>query len=161
MIANIETKFNCDYKTVVEKIHLTRTLDFIASPLLIFKPTDPGKYPATWKNGTYQVQMKLFNFLPFGKQFIGIEKIKENDPDEFILRDNGKGEIIKRWDHWIFVEKINSNTTIYKDRIDIKAGILTIFIWVFANLFFRWRQYRWKKLIKQNFKPLEDFSLKN
>ena len=157
MIANIETKFKCDYKTVIKKVNMSVTLDYIAFPLLKFEPINPDNYPKIWKNGKYQVYMKLFSFFPFGKQFIGIEKFKENDQEEYILRDNGTGDVIKRWDHWILIKKTNQhNLTRYIDRIDIKAGILTIFIWFFANIFYRWRQFRWKKLIKESFQQLEN-----
>lgn len=99
--------------------------------------------------------MKLFGIIPFGNQFIVIEKIKENDPNEFIMRDNGYGDVIKTWDHWIFIRKTkNENLVKYIDRIEIKAGVLTIFIAIFASLFYRWRQYRWKRLIRYRFQPL-------
>lgn len=158
MIVNIETEFNCSYETVVEKVNMSVTLDYIAFPLMVFKPIHPESYPKIWDNGNYQVNMKLLNTIPFGKQFIVIEKIKEHDPYEFILRDNGTGDFIERWDHWILIKRTNeNNVTRYIDRIDIKAGILTIFIWIYGNIFYRWRQYRWKKLIKSNFKQLENY----
>jgi hypothetical protein len=35
------------------------------------------------------------------------------------------------------------------DRVDIRAGLLTPFIWLFAQGFYRWRQYRWGRLLAQ------------
>ena len=159
MIANIETKFKCSYETAVKYVDMSITLDYIAFPLLVFTPIDSKNYPKIWKNGNYQIKMKLFNFIPFGKQYVGIEKLKDNDPNEFILRDNGTGDVIKQWDHWILIKKTENNQVVkYIDRIDIKAGILTPFIWIFANIFYRWRQLRWKRLIKKSFEQLENYS---
>lgn len=158
MIANIETKFQCNYETVVQYVKRPITLDYIAFPILVFKNIDPKNYPKIWKNGTYQVKMMLFNFIPFGKQYIKIEELKDKDPNEFIIRDNGTGDLIKKWDHWIIIKKINGNSEVvqYIDRIDIDAGLITSFIWIFANIFYRWRQFRWKSLINNSFKQLED-----
>ncbi len=159
MIANIETKFKCSYEAAVKYVNKSKTLDYIAFPLLVFTPIDAENYPKIWKNGNYEVKVKLFNSIPFGKQYIGIEKLKDNDPNEFILRDNGTGDIIKQWDHWILISKTDDKQQVkYIDRIDIKAGILTPFIWIFANIFYRWRQLRWKRLIKKSFKQLENYS---
>jgi hypothetical protein len=155
MIVNVETNFKSNYDTVIEYVQLSKTLDYIAKPLLVFKPNNQNDYPEVWKNGKYLTSMKLFGIIPFGNQFIVIEKIKEGDPNEFILRDNGYGDVIKTWDHWIFIRKTkNENLVKYIDRIEVKAGVLTIFIAIFASLFYRWRQYRWKRLIHYRFQPL-------
>jgi hypothetical protein len=156
MIINIETELKISYETIIKYIHLSKTLDYIAKPLLIFEPENRDEYPNIWVNGKYQVRMKLFGFLPFGKQNFVIEKVKENHSDEFIFRDNGYGDFIATWDHWIFIRKTtDENKVKYIDRIEIKAGVLTLFIASFAAVFYRWRQRRWKKLILNNFQSLE------
>ncbi len=45
--------------------------------------------------------------------------------------------------------KIEQNKLLYTDEIEIKAGMLTPAIWIFARLFYRHRQKRWKMLLKQ------------
>jgi len=155
MIINVETKLRSDFKSVVKYVNMSATLDFIAHPLIHFTPIEPKKYPREWKNGEYPVAMKMFNFVPLGTQTIGIEKHKEKDANEFILRDLGHGQLAKTWDHWIFVRKtLDPKVTRYIDRIDVKAGILTPFIAFYAAIFYRWRQHRWKKLIHLGFAPL-------
>lgn len=155
MIINVETDFQSNYETIVEYVNLSKTLDYIAYPLLVFEPMNKNIFPKVWKNGKYLTSMKLFGFIPFGNQFIVIEKIKERVPNEFILRDNGYGDVIKTWDHWIFIRKTKKDNLVkYIDRIEVKAGVLTIFIAIFASLFYRWRQYRWKRLIHYQFQPL-------
>ncbi len=157
MIVNVETNFPSDYETIIKHVNLSKTLDYIAKPLVVFEPKNQKEFPEIWKKGKYLTSMKLFGIIPFGDQFIVIEKIKENAPDEFILRDNGYGSVINTWDHWIFILKTeNENVVKYIDRIDIQAGVLTIFIVIFASVFYRWRQFRWKRLIQNKFQFLQE-----
>jgi hypothetical protein len=108
-------------------------LSYIAKPLVFFKPIKPNVFPKEWEEQDYLVRMYLFYFIPFGEQTIRIELLKSKEEGEFILRDNGFGTLIKKWDHWIFIKKIDEKEqTIYTDRADIDAGILTPFIWIYA-----------------------------
>ncbi len=158
MIANIETRLKCSFETVIENLNKSETHKFITYPMMSFTATNANEYTGDWAEKKLEVSMKLFGFLPFGKQYFGIEKIQEDDKDEYIIRDNGYGELVHKWDHWVFVRRTNKeNKTIYIDRIEVKAGFLTIFVWLFANIFYRWRQLRWKKLIKKSFKQLENY----
>lgn len=159
MIVNIETTFKCDYETIVKNLNNSATHKYITSPLMTFTPTNANEYDGDWINGKVEVSMKLFGLIPFGKQVFGIERIQEDDNDEYIIRDNGHGEMVSKWDHWVFIRRTNKvNKTIYIDRLEIKAGFLTFFVWIFANIFYRWRQFRWKKLINKSFQQLENYS---
>jgi hypothetical protein len=155
MIINVEAKLRSDFKSIVQYVNYSATLDFIAHPLIYFTPLDRKTYPREWKNGDYLVRMKMFNLFPLGTQTIGIERLKEKDSEEYILRDRGHGQLAKTWDHWIFVRKTaDKDVTCYIDRIEVKAGILTPFVAFYAAIFYRWRQHRWKKLIHLEFKPM-------
>lgn len=156
MVINIETHFASNFETITNYVMFSKTLDYIAKPMVVFEPIDPNGFPENWKNGEYLAKMKLFGIIPFSSQTIVIEKIKEKNPNEFILRDNGFSSLINTWDHWIFIRKTkNENLVRYIDRIEIHAGILTIFIVIFASIFYRWRQFRWKKLIRNHFKEID------
>jgi hypothetical protein len=156
MKARIESTFECKIETIIKYVNLSSTLDYISHPILKFVPVDFSGYPERWENGRYDVSIKLFSLIPFGRQHIQIEKIKEDDPNRYIIRDNGSGDIVKTWDHWIYINKVeNSELTSYVDQVEIKAGAMTFFIWIFAHVFYRWRQYRWKKLIRNSFNLLK------
>jgi len=36
----------------------------------------------------------------------------------------------------------------YTDEIDIGAGALTPFVWAYAHLLYRYRQWRWRRLAR-------------
>ncbi|TGM63908.1 hypothetical protein EHQ94_14830 [Leptospira meyeri] len=145
-----------NYETIIRYVKLSKTLDYVAKPLVVFEPVGQKSFPKIWENGESITQMKLFGIIPLGNQSVVIEKIKETDPNEFILRDNGHSDLIHTWDHWIFIQKTKKENLVkYIDRVEIKAGALTIFIVIFASVFFRWRQFRWKVLIRSNFQAIK------
>ena len=109
----------------------------------------PGyEIPQNWDEGKYLVKMYIFGFIPFGSQWIVISI----DDQMKHIRDNGYSKLIKKWDHNIYVNNLDKGRTLYLDTIEIKAGILTPIIGLFAHIFYRVRQRNWKKIINNNFK---------
>jgi hypothetical protein len=51
------------------------------------------------------------------------------------------------WNHTITMRSVGRSMTHYTDRVDIQAGRKTLFIWLWANMFYRHRQRRWRKLL--------------
>ena len=97
--------------------------------------------------------MFAFHFLPIGKQIIGIEFPQKSD--DWVLKDNGSGSLIKTWDHLIFLESEGVGTR-YTDEVSIDAGLFTLPIYIYAFIFYSYRQMRWRKLVNLNFGPLND-----
>ncbi len=118
-------------------------LVFIASPLLRFPELEDPNFMKIWKPGTYTTSMKLFGLIPLGKQDINIT-IPHDEDSLFQVRDNGTGQLVKTWDHLITIQKITDEEIEYQDQVEVNAGLLTPAIWIFAQLFYRWRQYRWQ-----------------
>jgi hypothetical protein len=58
---------------------------------------------------------------------------------------------IATWDHHIIMRETEDGRTHYTDQVEVKAGRLTPFIWVYASLFYRYRQHRWRRLVAQAF----------
>jgi len=152
MIVNIETTFVVDYDAFIEQLNKPAAWMHVSAPLLTFAPVTPGEFPAAWEQGEYPAMLRLFGLIPLGRQAIVVEKIKTESPEEYIIRDNGYGDIVKRWDHWVLIRRQRDGKSIrYIDRVDIKAGILTFGVYLFANLFYRWRQHKWRRLIRNGF----------
>ncbi|MCU0350865.1 MAG: hypothetical protein MUF43_08550 [Flavobacterium sp.] len=147
MKIKIESTFDADLDFIWQKLILSATLEFIAHPPVKFEAIEPSHLPTIWQIGKYETVLKIFNLIPFGRHFIVIEIPESNNSITKTLIDNGYGAIISRWYHVINIKKINEKQTQYIDKVEVKAGILTPFIWLFAYTFYSWRQYRWKKLI--------------
>lgn len=121
--------------------------------MIKFIPAHETPLPELWQTGNYVVEMKFFGLLSLGKQTIGIKATPEHEQKnhQHTMLDDGHGQLIKKWRHLITVDKVNDNETRYTDQVEVQAGLLTFFIWIFANIFFWHRQRRWKKLIRNNF----------
>jgi hypothetical protein len=149
MQATIRTELPIDLPTAAAFLRQPATMIFVARPLVTFTPLDPPQLPETWTEGRYRVALRLFGIIPFGRQAIGIRFEQVDDPAEFIMRDQGGGGLIRVWDHRLVLQSRGSARVAYTDQVDIQAGLLTPLIWAYAHLFFRWRQYRWRRLIRQ------------
>jgi hypothetical protein len=77
---------------------------------------------------------------------VDVSTFLPSTPKGFSIRDNGHSMLINRWDHRITLEPSGVGT-LYRDHVIIEAGVFTIFIWAFAQLFYRHRQRRWRKLV--------------
>lgn len=139
--------FNCDSETLFHEVKKSKSLVYIGKPLVRFVQLPEHPLPEVWEDGNYPIKMYLLGYIPFGKQWIVISVQNDNKH----IRDNGYSNLIKKWDHNIHLTDIGDNKTLYVDTIDINAGILTYFIVLFANVFYRWRQKRWSKLINNKF----------
>ena len=82
--------------------------------------------------------------LPIGRQTIVI-RIMEATPDRAEMRDEGHGQLAKRWLHVIRVER-NGAGCRYTDEIIVEAGVITPVAWAFTHLLFWHRQRRWRAL---------------
>lgn len=123
------------------------TLVDVTKPLMAFDPIDPSVWPERWAQQDYVCSLRLYGAIPLGEQVIAISFPPPEGGKRFI-RDNGHSKRIKRWDHVITVEPEGTGTR-YEDRLQLDAGALTPAVAVFAKLFYRHRQSRWRKLAKQ------------
>jgi hypothetical protein len=58
------------------------------------------------------------------------------------------GGAVKKWNHVILVELAGAGRTRYTDSVDIEAGLLSPAIWLYAQFFYRYRHWRWRKLAR-------------
>ena len=146
MIARIATYFDCTQEKLWEKIIEPKSLQFVASPVLSFKALVMGKLDGEWIIGkTYELKLYFLNILPLGRHRIKIVTI---DRESNIIVSNESGMLARVWNHTIRFHQGEQGKLSYTDEIEIKAGWLTMAIWVFAHLFYRHRQKRWKILLK-------------
>lgn len=148
----LTTYLPCSPDEAWQRVQTSALLHHIAAPMLRFVPAGEP-FPERWLPGSYRTGMLAFGVLPMGEQTIGIE-IPPADGERRVLRDNGHGQLIRRWDHWIFIEPEGEGTR-YTDRVDIDAGLLTPFVALFARVFYGHRQKRWRALAASDFRALE------
>ena len=155
----VDTRLSAPPDVVWTLLQQSETLVRVAKPLLYFRPIVPPHLPLRWERRSYRVSMYAFGVLPLGQQTITIEEPDahpEAPSGARILRDNGSGQLVSSWDHWIFVSSHPDGGAAYTDWIDIQAGILTPLIKIFAEIFYRHRQRRWRQVLaeKKHLLPL-------
>jgi hypothetical protein len=148
MLVDVSTYLPCDPEQAIRHMRTTRLHQYVAAPLLRMIPRRPSRLPEIWPEGTSWFSMRLFGFIPFGKQAT-VVSFPEHEGG-FCVRDNGYGSLARKWDHVVTVEA-SGNGTLYRDRVTVEAGILTPIAWGFAQVFYRHRQRRWRKLVARSF----------
>lgn len=151
MKVSIQSTLECSAEKAIMAVTTSKLMLTVCKPLVRFVPIRPNILPETWGPGDYTVKIYLFGIIPFGKHTIRISFPKPNSQNLFQLRDSGGGQVAPTWDHLITIQSISSTWTLYKDDVEIKAGIITFFVWIFAQYYYWHRQRRWKRLVKNNF----------
>ena len=128
-----------------EELQKTASLMHVASPVLKFKPHEGHSVTEKWILGTeYKLKLFFLGIIPIGDHFIMLTELNQ---EENRIVSNERGSLTKVWNHVITFNAIDDQTIVYTDEIEIRAGILTLSIWLFAHIFYRHRQNKWKKLL--------------
>lgn len=155
MKLSVTTMLDASPDRVWSELQRTELLAFVATPLVSFDPVDPPILPGTFEDGeTYRVELTLFGVIPIGEQQIRITQVRaEETPGErfYRIRDDGAGDVASTWDHLITLRETSDGKTVYTDEVTVEAGLFTFFVWVFANVFYRHRQRRWRTLVRNDF----------
>lgn len=112
-----------------------------------FRPI-ASNLPDEWQQGkTEKLRIMLFGFIPLWVHQINFKDISDS---KMAMLTHERGAVIKTWNHNISVQPIDSSSCNYTDNVEIKAGVLTVFVCLYAHLFYRYRQLRWRFLVKDS-----------
>ena len=135
--------FPASRETVFRKLQRLDTLQYIARPYATFEPM--GDASLTWEAGiTFSYRLWLFGIIPYGVHTIHIVRC---DPTGISSREENMH--VPVWHHTITLAPLEDGRTRYGDQVEIQAGWKTLFIWLWANAFYRHRQRKWIKLLKE------------
>ena len=141
MIVQKTSLFPASKETVFRKLQQLETLQMIAKPYATFEPV--GETVSTWEVGsTSAYRFRLFSLIPYGTHTIHILRF---DPDGVSSRE--KNAHVPVWNHEISLVEKDESHTLYTDRVEIRAGWKTAFIWLWANAFYAHRQRKWVRLL--------------
>lgn len=143
MKAIIKTELHSQANSAWLLVKQSETLIYVCKGLLSFKGQD--HFPIIWKEDeVINTHLKFFGLMPGWRHSIRFNNISDQS---MTMATQEKGGLVKRWNHEIKVEDKNNKTCIYTDTVEIQAGVFTPFVWLFANILYRYRQQRWKKLL--------------
>ncbi|MBA2881349.1 hypothetical protein HNR65_001676 [Desulfosalsimonas propionicica] len=147
MIARISTHFICTEKDLWQKIIEPKALQFVAWPILSFIPDEAGALDGEWIVGKkYNLRLFFLKCIPLGRHIIQLVKI---DKTANTISSQEKGKLTRVWNHDITFHEVYPGKVHYIDKIEISAGLRSPVIWLFAHIFYRHRQRRWKLLLER------------
>ena len=143
MIVQRTSIFPASRNLIFEKLRQLSTLQFIAKPYATFEPVSGAA--SVWTVGSISsYHFRLFGVIPFGTHTIRIIRF---DPDGISSREGN--EHVPVWNHDIALNPQEDGSTRYTDKVEIRAGWKTIFVWLWANAFYRHRQRKWIRLLRE------------
>ena len=143
MIVRKSSVFPASRDAVFEKLQKLETLQTITKPYATFEPV--GAAAPFWAVGsTSAYRFCLFGVIPFGTHTIHIVRF---DPEGVSSREGN--EHVPVWNHDITIIPLDGNHTKYTDRVEIRAGWKTPFIWLWAKAFYAHRQRKWIALLEK------------
>ncbi len=147
MKARISSTLNTPVEDAWSAIKQSKTLIFVTKGFLGFK--EFKHFPEEWVEGnTEHTKLMFFGVIPGWQHRLHFSRISNKHRE---LLTNEGGGLIPHWQHRMKVTPISATHCIYLDEIDVKAGAFTLPVWLYANIFYRYRQRRWKKLIKNEY----------
>ena len=142
MVVQKTSVFPASREIVFENLRKLETLQYIASPFATFEPVeDAGSVWAEGEKSSYR--FRLFGIIPFGTHTIRIIRFS---PEGISSREGN--EHVPVWNHDITMVRLDDNHTKYTDQVEIRAGWKTVFVWLWANLFYAHRQKKWIRLLE-------------
>lgn len=92
----------------------------------------------------------LFHVIPLSHHTIELVEVDETTRT---LRSREHGGMLRVWNHTLHVEPVDDHTCRYRDTVELDAGILTAAVAAVGVRIYRYRQRRWRKLVRKHLLP--------
>jgi ligand-binding SRPBCC domain-containing protein len=143
-VVSVSTKLDAPADVVWETLQKTELLLYVMRPLLTVR----GDLPKSWREAGQTVRIErlaFFGVVPLWEHEIRI--VRFDDEKREALTEE-RGGPVTRWEHRIKVEPLSGVSCRYTDEILLEAGSLTPLVRLFAEIFYRHRQSRWRALAR-------------
>jgi hypothetical protein len=145
MVVRVSTRLPVPVDLAWATVKRTDTLRYVTRGLLGFRPE--GEIPERLAEGeTYRMRLLFFGVLPAWRHEIRVARLDDAGHE---IRTEERGGPVRDWRHRITVDAEGWGATRYMDEIQIAAGALTPLVWLYAQLFYRYRQRRWRRLARR------------
>ena len=115
---------------------------YVTRGMLGFKGAE--EWPEVFEEGqVLETKLLLFNVIPAWKHRLRLIRV---DHENIEIASQEDGGFVRRWNHRKWIEDQSERSCMYTDEIDIRAGLLTWFIWAYAHVFCRYRQKRMRRM---------------
>ena len=152
---------DCDPDAAWRALQSPTAFREVALPWVDFRSDEPAGFPTVWDSAEHRVTVRALGAFTVGTQAIRLDTLRSADPRERatrILRDSGGGtggalSVIPHLDHRMAVAPDPAGPgadgrlrTLYRDRLVVRAGVLTPLAWYGLWAFWQWRGVRLRRL---------------
>jgi hypothetical protein len=145
LTATISTTLPLDAEAAWRLLRRRDTLLYITRGALGF--AGARAWPPVLEEGTeLSARLWLLHLVPAWRHRLLVVEV---DPTRRLLHSRESGGPVSAWNHDIWLEPAGPAACRYTDRVEIAAGAWTPLIWAFAQVFYRYRQARWRRLARR------------
>lgn len=145
MIVTVQTTLDKPPDVVWAAVKTTSAFLYVTRGFLGFSGSN--RFPAQWQEGdTIHTRIWFFHIIPaLWMHYLRVERV-DDAMREIQFRE--QGGVITTWDHLSRVEETPDGRARYTDQIDMKAGMLTPLVGLFAHIVYHYRQACWHRLAR-------------
>ena len=149
MLVRVSTHLSVPADVAWDTVKRTDTLRYVTRGLLGFRGGE--EIPERIAEGeTYRIRLLFFGVVPAWRHQIEVVRLDEAAHE---IRTEERGGPVRQWRHRIAIDPEGWGATRYLDEIEIAAGVLTPLVWFYAQFFYRYRQWRWRRLARSLGQP--------
>jgi hypothetical protein len=139
-------------ETVWAMLHDPTAFSAVTAPLLEVEPVGHRRFPPTWTPGDHLVRVRLLGILPLGDQLIRLSSSRRKGAR--ILEDSGGPvsgalALVSGWRHRMAVAPLPGGRTLYRDRLDVSAGLLTPVVWLGMWALWQYRAWGIRRIVAE------------
>ena len=142
MVVTVTTELPISAERACALASRPATLQYVCSPVVAFHPI--GDAPEAIREGDeVSVRLRFLRVLPGWVHTLRVERLAER---EIVSREHGGPVTV--WNHRLTFVPTSATSCRYTDRVEVRAGVFTPFVALFAHGMYRWRQARWRGLAR-------------
>ncbi len=142
MTVTVTTNLPIPAQRACELAQKPALLRHVLWPWLAMRPI--GALPEQIAEGdVIAARLRFLGFVPGWTHTLRVERVA---PLEITSRECGGP--VSAWNHRLTFEPTSDQSCRYTDRVEVRAGVLTPGVALFARLIYRYRQARWRALAR-------------
>jgi hypothetical protein len=143
---HVQTELPADADRVWQAMTHAATLSYLCRGVIGF-PALAGRTERFVAGETGTGWLMLFHVIPLHRHTIHADVV---DPATRTIRSREHGGVIRTWNHTLHAEPLGERRCRYSDTVEVDAGILTAAVAWIGTALFRYRQRRWRKLVRKH-----------
>ena len=141
----VESVLEADADDVWSVMQRPDTVRYVLRPW-IWLPAVNGRSDLAREGASLTGWMFLLYVIPLGKYTITVADV---DPMNRTVRTREHGGVVRSWQHMLQAEPLEPGRCRYTDTVLIDAGLFTPVVTAFARALFRYRHWRWWRLVRR------------